>query len=49
MQLLGPLLVDVAGPTLSAAELEMLRHPLVGGVVLFTRNYQSPEQLTQIV
>ena len=45
---LGPLMIDIAGLGLSELERQRLCHPLVGGLILFSRNYQSPEQLEQL-
>ncbi len=42
---LGPVMIDVAGTTLTAAERQMLRHPAVGGVILFQRNFTTPDVL----
>lgn len=45
---LGPLLVDLAGVTIAPDERELLESPAIGGVILFSRNYESPEQLTRL-
>ena len=46
---LGPIMMDLAGAEITPEECEMLLHPLVGGVLLFTRNYEHPEQLQDLV
>jgi beta-N-acetylhexosaminidase len=45
---LGPVMVDLAGIALEPAEFEMLRHPQVGSVILFARNYESPGQIARL-
>lgn len=43
--MLGPVVCDIAGTSLTPQEAERIRHPLVGMVILFSRNFASIEQL----
>src|SRR5262245_16556816 len=42
-------MIDLRGTSLAADEREWLTSPLVGGVILFPRNFESREQLTALV
>jgi beta-N-acetylhexosaminidase len=42
---LGPVMADVAGLRLEDHERRRLCHPLVGAVILFARNFESPAQV----
>lgn len=42
---LGPLMIDIAGTELTDLDRQRLCHPLVGGIILFARNYANLEQL----
>jgi beta-N-acetylhexosaminidase len=44
----APLIIDIAGLSLTKLDRQRLRHPLVGGLILFSRNWHSREQLTAL-
>ena len=45
---IGALIIDLQAHELTPEERELLGHPLVGGVILFTRNYASRRQLKNL-
>jgi beta-N-acetylhexosaminidase len=44
----APLIIDIAGKALNEADRRRLKHPLVGGIILFARNWQDRAQLTAL-
>lgn len=48
MQQHAPLIIDIAGTRLSEDDQRRLAHPLVGGLILFSRNWENREQLTHL-
>ena len=40
-------MLDLTGLQISPEERDILTHPIVGGVILFSRNYESPEQVAR--
>ena len=46
---LGPVMLDLEGVDITPEEHEILSHPLVGGIILFSRNFASVEQLENLV
>ena len=48
MNIQAPLIIDIEGVALKAADKKRLKNPLTGGIVLFGRNWQSRTQLTQL-
>ncbi len=48
MNLHAPVIIDIAGTTLSKTDRQRLKHPLTGGIILFARNWQDRAQLTKL-
>jgi beta-N-acetylhexosaminidase len=44
----APLIIDIAGLTLSKTDKRRLKHPLTGGIILFARNWDNRAQLTAL-
>ena len=44
----APLIIDIEGASLSKLDRQRLRHPLVGGLILFARNWQDRAQLSAL-
>ncbi|MDZ4162462.1 MAG: beta-N-acetylhexosaminidase [Burkholderiales bacterium] len=44
----APVVLDIAGTTLTKADKQRLKHPLTGGLILFARNFENREQLTRL-
>ncbi|MEM1261812.1 MAG: beta-N-acetylhexosaminidase [Pseudomonadota bacterium] len=42
---LGPVMVDIEGLALTPADRRLLQEPAVGGIILFARNYETPDQV----
>ncbi len=42
-------MLDIEGVSLTPADRDLIREPAVGGVILFARNYESPQQITDLV
>lgn len=45
----GPVMLDLAASQISPQERDLLTHPATGGVILFTRNFVSPQQLHRLI
>lgn len=46
---ISSLMLDLDSTGVTQEEKELLQHPMVGGVILFTRNYESTQQLDNLV
>ncbi len=47
--LLGPLMTDLSGLTLTPDDKEIIKHPQLGGLILFSKNYENSRQLKSLI
>jgi beta-N-acetylhexosaminidase len=45
---IGPVMMDIQGIELNEEDCQLLQHPLVGGLIFFSRNFKSVEQITNL-
>lgn len=41
----GIIMADIAGQSLDESDIELLSNPEIGGIILFSRNVKSPNQV----
>ncbi|WP_407704954.1 beta-N-acetylhexosaminidase [Thalassotalea hakodatensis] len=46
---MGPIMMDVHGTSLTEQDKELVQHPLVGGLILFSRNFESVQQIRELI
>ena len=46
---MGAVLIDIAGTSLTPDDIRRLQHPATGGLVLFSRNFESPGQIADLI
>lgn len=46
---IGPVMIDVEGLTLTATEKARINHPNTGAIILFSRNFHDPEQVSKLI
>ena len=48
-KILGPLIINIDGYKLTTEDIELISHPLIGGIILFENNYQSHQQVIDLI
>jgi beta-N-acetylhexosaminidase len=46
---MGPVMLDIEGLTLAGHEKEKINHPNTGAIILFSRNYENTQQITELI
>ena len=46
---LGRLIIDIAGNELTNEDIDLLKHPYIGGIILFSRNFVSVDQIKELI